>query len=127
MSRNRRHQNKVPFRALSPGLLLAAIVLVGGMSWVYFKNQLVARGKEISALEGQLRTLRVQNDALRSPIATLSSRTALQKRLRDGFIQMIPIATESIVQVRYRSPGTIAMAGRGNDELVPVSNRRAGR
>ncbi len=126
MSRNRRrHQNQVPIRALSPGLLLAFIVLAGGMSWVYLKNQDVSRGKEISALEKELKTLRIQNDALRSPIATLSSRTALQKRLNDGFISMVPITAERIVQVNFsRSSGALALAG---DEIVPVSNQGATR
>jgi len=120
MSRNRRrHQNQVPIRALSPWLLLAGILLAGGMTWVYFKNQLFTRGGEISRLERQLDELRKQNDALRSPIATLSSRAAIQKKLDDGFIQMVAIPAESIVKVNYRHTPVIAMEG---DEIVPVSN-----
>jgi len=119
-SNRRRHQNQVPIRALSPWLIILFIGLVGGLTWVYLSNQQIARGREISKLEEQLKGLRNENVALRSPIATLSSRTALQKRLNDGFIKMVPIPSESIVQVNYNRPSNqIAMAA---DEIVPVAN-----
>jgi len=119
-SNRRRNQNQVPIRALSPWLIMLLIGLIGGLTWVYLSNQQIARGREISKLEKQLEGVRKEIDGLRSPIATLSSRTALQKRLNDGFIKMVPITTESIVQVNYNRPSNqIAMAA---DEIVPVSN-----
>jgi len=127
MSRNRRRNtNPVPIRALSPGLVLAAICLIGGMTWVYFKNQLVTRGKEIKALETELANLNIQNEALRPRIAELSSRTALQKRLNEGFIKLIPIPQDRIVQVSLgaRSAREVALVG---NEIRAVANPGAGR
>jgi len=126
MSRNRRrHQNPLPVRSLSPWLLIAVIVLLGGMTRVYMKNRLVARGKEITEMEKQLDELQKQNKSLLPRIATLSSRTSLQKRLNDGFIKMMPIAQDRVVQVNFsHSSSAIARAG---DEIVPVSNPGGGR
>ena len=86
-------------RALAPWLVIAAIALLGGMTWVYFRNQLVTSGREIKSLEGQIAALETDIEALRPKIAQLSSRTALQARLDEGFIKMIPIAQDRILRV----------------------------
>ena len=119
MSRNRhRHQkNPLPVSAISLWLLIAGVALLGGMSWVYFKNQIHASGSEIKGLERELANLNTQNEVLRSKITERSSRTALRKRLNDGFIQMIPITQDRIVQVNFSRPG-------GADELRVVSNQK---
>ncbi len=121
MSRNRRrHNNEVPMRALSPWLVIAVIALVGCMTWVYFKNQLHTRGREVKELEIALRELKTQNDALRPRIDTLSSRIALQKRLSEGFIRMVPITQDHIVQVTFAQPPVAA-----EGEIRTVANEGA--
>lgn len=123
MSRNRRrYNNTVPMRTLSPGIVIAVIALIGGMTWVYFKNQLHTRGREINELEKTLASLNTQNEALRPKIAALSSRSALQRRLQEGFVKMVPITQDRIVQVNFSRPSLT-----GGDELRTVSNEGAGR
>lgn len=90
------------------------------MSWVYFQNQRVTRGGEIKALEKQLATLQTQNKALSPRIAELSSRTALQKRLANGTIKMVPISPEKLVVLNTPARGSLAVAA---DEIRAVSNR----
>jgi len=124
MSRNRRrHANPFPMRALSPWFVIAAILLIGGMTWVYFKNQLVTRGREIKDMEKQLVELNTGIEALRPKIAALSSRTALQHRLDEGVIQMIPIRQDRIVQVSFNQPAETAQV----NEIRAVSNERISR
>lgn len=127
MSRNRRrHSNQVPVRALSPWVVLCAIALIGGLSWVNIKNQIFTKGQEIKRLESQLAEIETQSKALDSRIAILSSRTALQKRVSDGFIKVIPIAQERVVQVNVGPNGVYASLA-GGDEIRAVSNVGAGR
>jgi len=127
MSRNRRrHSNQVPVRALSPWLILSAILLIGGMSWVNIKNQIFTKGQEIKRLESQLAEIETQGKALDSRIAVLSSRTALQKRVSDGFIKVIPIVQEKVVQVNLNPNGVYASLT-GGDEIRAVSNVGASR
>jgi len=118
MSRNyRRHNNKVPMRALSPWLIMAILALIGGMTWVYFKNQQQTRGNEIKALERELAALNTENEALRPKIAELSSRKALQIRLNEGFVKMVPITQAAIVQVALQQNNASS-----SDEIRTVSN-----
>ncbi|MEI6349904.1 MAG: hypothetical protein WCP06_02220 [Verrucomicrobiota bacterium] len=107
----------MPVSAISLWLLIAAVALLGGMTWVYFKNQIHACGGEIKGLERELANLSTQNEVLRSKINERSSRSALRKRINDGFIKMIPITQDRIVQVNYTRPG-------GADEIRVVSNQK---
>ena len=119
-NRHRHNRNPIPVPALSLWLLVAVLALMGGMTWVYLKNQIHAGGREIKGLERQLADLNTQNDVLRSKITERSSRTALRRRLNDGFIKMIPITQDRIVQVNFARPI-------GNDEIRVVSNEGVGR
>jgi hypothetical protein len=53
-------------------------------------------------------------------IAALTSRTALQRRLKEGYLRMIPITEQSIVRLN----STLRPAG--EDDLQPVVNQRGG-
>lgn len=121
-NRRRRLENTVPVGAFSPWLIIAVLALMGGMTWVYYKNQLVNRGGEIQAMENELAALSRKNEALVGRIAQLSTCSALQKRCNDGTIRMVKILPTSIVQVDYPNPAD----GKGN-ELRTVSNKIANR
>jgi hypothetical protein len=123
MSANRRRlENTVPVGAFSPWLIIAILVLMGGMTWVYYKNQIVNRGGEIKAMENELAALGRKNEALTWRIAQLSGCAALQKRLDEGFIKMVKIAPASIVHVDFPHP-----AGVIGSEIRTVSNSVARR
>ncbi len=122
MSRNRRRsQNQVPIRTLSPWFLIAAILLVGCLAQVYFKNQAVARGAEIKNLEREISETREQNKALYVRIMENSSRTALQRRVKEGFVKLVPIAGERLVHIRDGAAAVNTMA-LAVDEVRPVAN-----
>lgn len=123
-------QNKMPVRSLSPWVLVAVIALASAMPWVYFKNQLVTGGKEQRAMEEELVALRARNKVLKARIATLSSRKALQERLAEGLISMVPLEGQHIVQLGHdgsvrRAVAVLPAAGaapRGN-VVQPVANK----
>jgi len=100
-NRRRRLENTVPVGAFSPWLIIAVLALLGGMTWVYYKNQLVNRGGTIRTMEQELAGLSRKNEALRGKIAQLSTFAALQKCCNDGTIKMIKIAPASIVHVDF--------------------------
>lgn len=123
MSANRRRlENTVPVGAFSPWLIIAILALMGGMTWVYYKNQIVNRGGEIKSLENELSAMSRKNEALTWRIAQLSGCAALQKRMDEGFIKMVKIAPASIVHVDFPHPGV----ANGN-EMRAVSNEVARR
>ena len=107
-NRRRRLENTVPVGAFSPWLIIAILLLLGGMTWVYYKNQLVNRGETIRAMEEELASLGRKNEALKGRIAQLSTYSALQKCCNDGTIKMIKIAPASIVHVDFPRRGGIA-------------------
>ena len=100
-NRRRRLENNVPVGAYSPWLLIAILALVGGLSWVYSKNQLFNRGQYIRSMEEELAGLSRKNEALRGRIAQLSTYSALQKCCNDGTIKMVKILPTSIVHVDF--------------------------
>ena len=61
---------------------------------------------------------RIQNEDAKVQIAALTSRTALQRRLKEGYLKMIPITERSIV----RLDSSIRPAS--EDDVQPVANQR---
>jgi hypothetical protein len=117
MAQNRRkHANTLPLASLSKWLLVLFIFGVVGLSFVYLKNQLHATGDEIKRMEREAADLNTRNDILRGRIASLSSRSVLQRRLNEGFIRMIPVSDDRIVRVNG-GPARLAL-----DEIRAVSN-----
>ena len=118
-NRRRRLENTVPVGAFSPWLIVAILAVLGGMTWVYYKNQLFHRGEMIRSMETELAGLTRKNEALKGRIAQLSTYSALQKCCNDGTIKMIKIAPASIVHVDFPR--------RGGNEIRAVSNEGASR
>jgi hypothetical protein len=83
--------------------------------------QLYHLGDGKKALENELASLRSQNDVAGVQIAALTSRSAMQRRLKEGYLTMIPIAEQNIV--RLNAP----RLARPEDALQPVANKRGGR
>jgi hypothetical protein len=68
----------------------------------------------------ELAGLRTQNDVTSVQLAALTSRAALQRRLKEGYLKMIPIPERNIVRL------TIP-ARRVADAIQPISNQQPGR
>jgi cell division protein FtsL len=114
MSR-RRNVNAMDAASLARWLVLLAFVALMGLTYVYLNIQLYHLGDRKKALENELSSLRTQNDVAAAQIAALTSRSALQRRLKEGYLKMSPIAEQNIVR--------LAMPTRPNEDAVqPVSN-----
>jgi hypothetical protein len=116
-NRRRRLDNTVPVGAFSPWLVVAVIAILGGLTRVYYKNQIIHRGDGITKMERELDTLNRKNDALKNRVAQLTTYSALQKCFNDGTIKMVKIAPASIVHVNFPA----ANHG-GNSDIRAVVN-----
>ena len=74
--------------------MITAFLALTGLIYVYLTVQLHHLGDRKKALENELTNLRAQNDVTSVQIAALTSRSALQRRLKEGYLKMIPIAEQ---------------------------------
>jgi hypothetical protein len=121
MNRSRRESwNPVEAASLARWIVLTLFLALAGLIYVYLTIQLYHLGDRRKALESELSSLRMQNDVAKGQIAALTSRSALQRRLKEGYLKMIPITEHNIVRL------TIP-ARPDEDAIQPVVNRHAGR
>lgn len=122
MSRARRkHFNTVDAASLARWIVLTAFLALTGLSYVYLTLQLYHLGDRKKALENELATLRAQNEVASAQVTALTSRSALQRRLKEGYLKMIPISERNIVRL------AIPERADGDDTLQPVANKRGAR
>ena len=114
--RRRKNFNPIDAPSLARWIVLAAFLAVTGLSYVYLTVQLHHQGVQKKKLEQELVALRTQNEDAKVQIAALTSRTALQRRLQEGSLKMIPITEQSIVRLNS------AVLTPGEDEVRPVVN-----
>ena len=100
---------------------MTAFLAVAGLTYVYLTLQLYHLGERRKAVENELTSLRTQNDAASAQIAALKSRSALQRRLKEGYLKMIPISEANIVRL------TIPPRSPDEDTIQPVANPSAAR
>lgn len=113
--------NTIDAASLARWLVITGFAAVTGLIYVYLTLQLYHLGDRKKALENELTSLRAQNEVANVQIAALTSRSALQRRLKEGYLKMIPIAEHSIVRLNPPSHRL------GEDAVQPVANPRAGR
>ncbi|MEO7723934.1 MAG: hypothetical protein ABIU29_04485 [Chthoniobacterales bacterium] len=119
--RRRKNFNPIDAPALARWIVIVAFLAATGLSYVYLTVQLHHQGVQRRALEQELIATRTQNGDAKVQIAALTSRTALQRRLKEGYLQMIPITEQSIVRLNSSTrPGS-------EDEVQAVVNQRGGR
>src|ERR671935_992023 len=99
MNRSRRNWNTVNAASLARWIVLTAFLALTGLSYVYLTLQLYHLGERKKALENELASLRSQNDVVSAQVAALTSRTALQRRLKEGYLKMVPITEAKIVRL----------------------------
>ena len=98
---------------------MTAFLALAGLSYVYLTLQLYDVGKRRKAVENELSDLRLKNDVARGQIAAFTSRSALQRRLKEGYLKMIPISEANIVRL------TIPPRSPDEDTIQPVVNPSA--
>ena len=127
-SNPKRQTNRLQLAALLRGVIIIAFVSVAGLSYVYLNNQLHVCCAQRQGLEQELHELISENNVMEAQIARLTSHTALQRRLDEGFIKLVPINNQAIVRVRAQEPGRWVADGHGTgDELQTVSHERGNR
>ena len=90
---------------------------MAGLSYVYLNLQLYQLGDRKKALENEVANFKAQNEVASAQIAALTSRSALQRRLKEGYLKMIPIAEHNIVRMTLPARSQ-------DDQVQPVSNPR---
>jgi hypothetical protein len=118
MRRTRRNWNTVNAASLARWLVLTAFLALTGLSYVYLTIQLYHLGDRKKALENELAGLQTQNDVASAQIAALTSRSALQRRLKEGYLKMVPISERNIVRL------TVPLQPDNDDSVRPVANQR---
>jgi len=100
MSHSRRKNwNAVNAPSLARWIVLTGFLALTGLIYVYLTIQLHHQGDRKKALEREFASLRSQNEAAGVQIAALTSRSALQRRLKEGYLKMIPITDQNIVRL----------------------------
>ena len=117
----RKNQNTVNAASLARWIVVTAFVALAGLSYVYLTLQLYHLGERKKSVENELSSLRTQNDVASVQIAALTSRSALQRRLKEGYLKMIPISERDIVRL------TVPARQANENAIQPVVNERATR
>ena len=94
-----KHINRLGAASLARWIVITALLAVAGLCYVYLTLQLHSLGDRKKSLETELVGLRKQNDLANVQIAALTSRSALQRRLKEGYLKMIPISEQNIVRL----------------------------
>ena len=113
---HRKNRNTVNAASLARWIVVTAFLALAGLSYVYLTLQLYHLGDRKKAIENELASLRTQNDVASVQIAALTSRSALQRRLKEGYLKMIPISETNIVRL------TIPVRPADEDAVRPVAN-----
>ena len=125
-SNAKRQTNLLHWASLCRWVVLTAFFGAAGLSYVYLKNQLHVSGMQRKALEQELHELIAENNVMDAQIARLKSHTALQRRLQEGFIKLVPITEHSLVLIRPQaSTRWVSTAASSGDQLRTVSHEPA--
>ena len=112
----RRNCNSVNAASLARWIVMTAFLALAGLAYVYLTLQLYHLGARRKAMENELAALRTQNDIAAAQIAALSSRSALQRRLKEGYLRMIPVSESKIVRL------TVPARSTDEEAVQPVAN-----
>src|SRR5215470_13262084 len=113
---HRRNHNAVNAASLARWIVMTAFLALAGLSYVYLTLQLYHLGERRKAVENELARLRTQNYSASAQIEALESRSALQHRLKEGYLKMVPISEANIVRL------TMPARSAEDDAIQPVAN-----
>ena len=100
---------------------MTAFLALAGLSYVYLTLQLYHLGERRKAVENELVDLRTKNHEASVRIEGLTSRSALQRQLKEGYLKMVPISEANIVRL------TVPARSADEDAIQPVANPAAAR
>ncbi|MEP6685148.1 MAG: hypothetical protein ABJB22_00090 [Verrucomicrobiota bacterium] len=118
MNRSRRKKfNSIDAASLARWIVITMFFALTGLIYVYRTIQLHDLATEKDRLEKELVAVQKQRELASDQIAALTSRSALQRRLKEGYITMVPIAEHSIVRLSMGE----------EDAIRTVANEHAGK
>ncbi len=121
----KRQSNRLQFAALLRGVIITVFLGVAGLSYVYLKNQLHVCGAQRKALEQELNALVSENSVMVAQISSLTSRAALQRRLDEGFIKLVPITSQALVRVHTQDSNRwVADDHRGDSQIQTIAHEQ---
>jgi len=120
-AQRRKPCNSVYAASLARWIVVTGFLALTGLVYVYLTLQLYHLGDRKKALENELTRLRAQSNVTSVQIAALTSRSAMQRRLKEGYLKMVPISERNIVRLNAQ------LRPDGEDVVQPVVNKRAGR
>src|SRR5205814_8457028 len=94
-----RNCTHVDAASLSRWIVMTAFLALAGLSYVYLTLQLYHLGERRKAVENELVSLRTQNDIASAQIAALTSRSALQRQLKEGYVKLVRISEAKLVRL----------------------------
>ena len=117
MNRSRRRNcNTVNAASLARWIVMTAFLALAGLGYVYLTLQLYHLGERRKVVDNELASLHTRNDEAAGQIAALTSRTSLQRRLKEGYLKMIPVSDSKIVRL------TIPARSTKEEAVQPVAN-----
>lgn len=78
---------------------VVTILLAVGLGFVYIKNQQFAIGEQIRQTERKIQQVRAENDVLLAKVTELTSRPALQARVKSGYNAVVNITSDKIARL----------------------------
>ena len=124
----KRQTNRLQFAALLRGVIITAFLGVAGLSYVYLKNQLHVCGTQRKGLEQELNELISENNVMEAQISRLTSRAALQRRLDEGFVKLVPITSQALVRVHTQDSNRwVADDRRADSQIQTISHEQTAR
>jgi hypothetical protein len=117
----RKSFNPMNAASLARWIAITGFLALTGLMYLFLTFQLHHLGERKKGLENELTNIRSENDVASVQIAALTSRSALQRRLKEGYLKMIPITEQNIVRLSAPRPSL------GEDAVQPVANKRAER
>jgi len=93
-----RTNNGIEIPLLAQWLVVFFVIGLLGLFFVYLKNQQHAIGEQTRLVEAKMSELHAHHDALIAKVTALTSRGALQKRLDEKYLDLVPIAETAIAR-----------------------------
>ena len=93
------HSNPIQIGKILCVSAIVAALLGVGLGFVNIKNQQFAIGEQIRQTERRIQQVRAENDVLLAKVTELTSRPALQARVKSGYIAVVNITGDKIARL----------------------------
>jgi hypothetical protein len=120
MSRVHR-ENTLPLGPLMRWLVVVVFLGLLGLCYVHMQHRLKVDGDRCRELEHAVADLDERIKVAGNEIMRLTSRPALERRRREGLIEMIPVQDSRLTRLRVQTTSMVALPVEANfvEEVIP--------